>query len=252
MQDMGGCRAIVRTVRHLDDLTSIYKDLAHAKHRDYISNPKDDGYRSSHFVYKYQSNLRQNRPYRNLIIEVQLRLRLQHSWATAVETVDAFSRQSIKTGGGEDRWRRFFALMSSDIAAREDKPLVPGTPNGRSELANEIRAVVQELNVVRVLQGWASAIQLLPTQYDQTGASAFLLVLDTDANTMKVASFTDEQRARASEEYLTAEKQIEKKPSSQAVLVSVQSVRALRGAFPNYFADTRVFIEAVNRAVGTT
>lgn len=247
MQDLGGCRAIVKSVRHLDELVKIYQDVANAKHRDYIGTPKDDGYRSAHFVCKYRSNLRQNRPYRDLRIEVQLRSRLQHSWATAVETVDAFSRQSIKTGGGEEKWRRFFALMSSDIATREDKPLVPGTPTDRSVLINELREYAKELKVVRILQGWSSALKYLPA-HANTGASAFLLVLDTEANTMSMASFTDEQRAKASDEYLMAEKQIENRPSSQAVLVSVQSVQALRAAFPNYFADTRVFIEAVNRA----
>jgi hypothetical protein len=40
--------------------------------------------------------------------EIQLRSRLQHAWATTVETVDTFTRQAIKTGGGKAEWRRFF------------------------------------------------------------------------------------------------------------------------------------------------
>ncbi len=248
MQDLGGCRAIVRTPKQLDALIRMYGDIAHAKARDYIVSPKTDGYRSAHFIVRYRSNLRQNRPYIDLIIEIQLRSKLQHSWATAVETVDAFSRQSIKTGGGQEQWRRFFALMSSELAMREGKPLIPGTPTDKGELTKELKHYVDELGVVAVLNGWSHALQYLTSQ-ETSGASSFLLLLDTQANTMHVKGFSDENIARASDEYITAEKGIKHKPSSQAVLVSVQSVQSLRAAFPNYFADTRVFVEAVNRAI---
>jgi hypothetical protein len=251
MQDLGGCRVVVRSTTQLDQLISIYRSVAHAKHRDYIGFPKTDGYRSAHFICRYKSNLRQNRPYLDLIIEVQIRSRLQHAWATAVETVDAFSRQSIKTGGGEERWRRFFALMSSDIAHRENKPLVPDTPTDRIELTKELRECVKELRVVSVLNGWRRALRYLAAQ-QTSGASSFLMLLDTDANTMQVKGFSDELIARASDEYVMAEQEIKNKPTSQAVLVSVQSVQALRGAFPNYFADTQAFVEAVRRAVAVT
>ncbi len=80
----------------------------------------------------------------------------------------------------------------------------------------------------------------------------FLLLLDTDANTMQVKGFSDENIARASDEYVQAEQEIKDRPSSQAVLVSVQSVQGLRGAFPNYFADTHAFVKAVKRAVAST
>ncbi|MBU6438396.1 MAG: hypothetical protein KGQ77_12790, partial [Betaproteobacteria bacterium] len=61
--------------------------------------------------------------FNNQKIEVQLRTRLQHAWATAVEIVDAFTGQALKSGlklnSGDPKWRRFFALMSSVIAIRE-------------------------------------------------------------------------------------------------------------------------------------
>ncbi len=53
----------------------------------------------------------------------------------------------------------------------------------------------------------------------------------------------------ASHEYMKEEKRISNSESAQAVLVSVQSVKGLQSAFPNYFADTRVFVNAVKRAV---
>ena len=38
-------------------------------------------------------------------------------------------------------------------------------------------------------------------------------------------------------------------PGSEAVLVSVESVDALRRAYPNYFLDTKVFLAAVETAI---
>jgi hypothetical protein len=103
--------------------------------------------------------------YNGLRIEMQLRSRLQHAWATAVETVGTFLRQALKSSQGEGAWLKFFALMGSALARREHTPLVPGTPG------------------------------------------------------------------------------------AEAVLVSVDSVTALRSAYPNYFLDTKAFVEAYKLAV---
>src|SRR5690606_39699271 len=49
----------------------------------------------------------------NLDIEIQIRTRLQHAWATAVETVDVMKGTDLKSGGGTPDWREFFALAAS-------------------------------------------------------------------------------------------------------------------------------------------
>jgi hypothetical protein len=141
--------------------------------------------------------------------------------------------------------------MSSDIAHRENKPLVPNTPTERTELVKELRDCVKDLGVISVLNGWRRALRYLTAQ-QTSGASSFLLLLDTEANTMQVKGFSDELIARASDEYVAAEQEIKNRPTSQAVLVSVQSVQGLRGAFPNYFADTKAFVEAVRRAIAVS
>lgn len=51
---------------------------------------------------------------------------LQHLWATAVETMGLARRESIKTGQGNDDIKRFFILISSLFALRENMPVVPG------------------------------------------------------------------------------------------------------------------------------
>ena len=100
MQDIGGCRVIVNKFK---DIKKVVKKLktSSVRHKlkeeyDYINNPKSDGYRSYHLVYSYYSNKR--KLYNGLFIEIQVRTKLQHMWATAVETVDAFTHNPLKIG----------------------------------------------------------------------------------------------------------------------------------------------------------
>ena len=61
MQDIGGCRAILSNVslaRKLYTECYLKGDIKHklVNKKDYISEPKTDGYRSLHLVYAYKSN----------------------------------------------------------------------------------------------------------------------------------------------------------------------------------------------------
>jgi ppGpp synthetase/RelA/SpoT-type nucleotidyltranferase len=255
MQDIGGCRAILRSIRTVRWLVRVYKrNSKHglAKENDYISEPKDDGYRSYHLIYRYHSTATKHSVYGDLKIEIQLRTRLQHAWATAVETVATFSGQPLKSGGGQQEWRWFFALMSSAIAFREGAPPVPGTPVRKDELVRELRTLTKRLKVENVLEGWRLSLRHLPTK-GATNAVAFLLELDPsgDTPTVKYTGFTEDNLARATQTYLAKEKQLDRggKPGAQVVLVSTSSMKALRSAFPNYHLDTQVFIEALRYAI---
>ena len=100
MQDIAGIRAVVTSVARLRKLQESYVNSGFAHElvntKDYIDRPKADGYRSVHLIYRYHN--RRAVAYENLHVELQLRTQLQHAWATAVETVDAFMGQAIKAG----------------------------------------------------------------------------------------------------------------------------------------------------------
>src|ERR1700752_3280507 len=90
MQDIGGCRAVVRSVRGVYRLLRNYHagTLHHHDLRrttDYIKQPRKSGYRSVHLIYRYGS--KDGSPYDGHLIEIQIRSLLQHAWAGAVETV---------------------------------------------------------------------------------------------------------------------------------------------------------------------
>jgi len=259
MQDIGGCRAVLRTVGQVEKLVRLYERAVarnpkrgseFSKKYDYIQRPKKDGYRSVHLVFKYRTLSRVHKVWNGLRIEIQLRSRMQHAWATAVETVDTFTRQAIKTGGGKAEWRRFFLLMGSAIAIIERRPVCPECPADVVSLRNEIKDYVQKLNVRAVLRGWSKAMTVIPSATTKD-AAVYLLYLDATegSETIKVTGFSSHREAKASDAYLATEKMIKDKPNLQAVLVSAQSLQSLRSAFPNYFADTEVFIDAISQAL---
>jgi hypothetical protein len=253
MQDIGGCRAIVGNAKVVTSLIRCYEDsTGSGRHKlikvnDYIQNPKSDGYRSRHLVYEYYSKSRKNRVYNGKKIEIQIRSRLQHAWATAVETVDTFTGQALKSSGGKEEWRQFFALMGSALALREKTPLVPGTPTQSAELLAELKKSAAQLNVFAQLEAWGAALNY--TKERTTGADIFLLFLDAEDRKLQVTGFERRQLELASAQYLKAEKKTEGKAGSQAVLVTVDSLDALRKAYPNYFIDTDVFIKALRLAI---
>ena len=134
MQDLGGCRAIFSSVSAVNAVYRMYdqpqQEEGSLKSYDYIARPKEDGYRGIHVVARYRPRLAERAHWNGQRIEIQLRTKLQHAFATAVETVTTFTREPLKFGGGPSEWRRFFSLMGSVLAIQEQTPLVENTPSG--------------------------------------------------------------------------------------------------------------------------
>jgi hypothetical protein len=252
MQDLGGCRAILADVAVVDRVLETYRGSGtlfdsegSLKVYDYLRNPKADGYRGVHVVGRYAPRIEKNEPWNGHRIEIQLRSRLQHAFATAVETVTTFTREPLKFGAGPNEWRRFFSLMGSALAHREGTVPVPGTPASEAELRDELRDLTKRLRVQNRLRGFASALKQLPKR-NTARAKWLLLVLDLAANTIKVTGYANRKKAQAT---VASIEQSGRRGDVDAVLVWVPSVRELRSAYPNYYADTTAFVDALARAL---
>lgn len=248
MQDIGGCRAVLRTPAEVRRLTRDYKS-SQIKHRlvgvkDYITEPKDSGYRGVHLIYRYHSDRKST--YNGLLIELQIRSLLQHAWATAVETVGIFLEDSLKSSMGPEQWLRFFALSASAFARVERSPLVSGTPQAQRELGREIRRMMRELDVEQQLSTYGQALRVTETAPARE-AHFFLLFLR--GGNLTIYSYPKGQLEAATTEYLRLEKQDEGLAGTQAVLVAADSLKALRRAYPNYYLDTQVFLRRLRRAI---
>ena len=251
MQDIGGCRAVVANVQQVGKLFQLYKnsDLKHplAHVCNYIEKPKPSGYRSVHLIYKYYSDRKHT--YDGLKIEVQLRSALQHAWATAVETVGTFIQQALKSSQGEADWLRFFALMGTAIALREHCNPVPDTPTKGQELKKELKEYAARLDVESHLRAYGAALQTLEQPKPDAHFHYYLLALDPAAKQIKITGYKQTELEKASEDYLAIERTAQSGAVVDAVLVSVDSLTALRRAYPNYFLDTHLFIQAVQHAI---
>ena len=251
MQDLGGCRAVVRSVDYADRLVDAYQN-SRIKHRllrtdDYVHTPKKSGYRGHHLIYGYFSDKKDT--YNGLKIELQIRSNLQHIWATAVETVGTFTEQELKSSQGEEEWLRFFTLMSSVFAHRENRPIVPNTPEKYDDLLHELQHYAKELDVITRLSAYGKATQVLSERAKLKNVRYFLLQLDRVNRKIRVRRFGRSDFHRASEAYLDAEG---KGTAGDVVLVSVESLAALKRAYPNYFLDIQRFLQQVRKVVSTS
>ena len=252
MQDIGGCRSVVSNVNQVETLVDTYHG-SRIKHKlvkedDYIASPRPSGYRSYHLIYSYFSDKKQT--HNGLKVEIQLRSRLQHAWATAVETVGAFTRQALKSSQGEKDWLRFFALMSSAIALRERRPMVPGTPEDREQLIAELRNYVVSLDVIARLNTYRIVTRHVDRMHGR--ARYFLLSLDLNERSVSIKMFRQNQLDEASDAYIEEESRLRGNTGGDAVLVSVESLKSLERAYPNYFLDTSRFMLEVERVIGGT
>jgi hypothetical protein len=146
LQDLGGCRAIVPTVSDVNALVQILRERArHLIHHedDYIASPKLDGYRSHHIIFRFNGK-GDAKIYDSRRIEVQVRTRLQHSWATAVEAVGLFRGEYLKGSQGSEEWLRLFKLMSAEFAESEGCFAHPDMPPSRLRIS-EIKELEKRL-----------------------------------------------------------------------------------------------------------
>jgi hypothetical protein len=255
IQDIGGCRAIMKDVSEVDRLVDIYKHKSRgvkhklAKEQDYILCPKPSGYRGVHLIYKYKSD--KGTVYDDMRIEIQIRTLLQHAWATSVETVGAFIRQSLKSSQGEQDWLRFFIVMSSAMAIREGKPIVENTSEDINVLREEIIHLTDKLHVETHLTAFRDSIEIIGGDSKAQGTHYYLLELNSRDRTVRIRRYNQTQLATASNDYMTLEKRIFDE-NTDAVLVSAESIEALKLAFPNYYLDTHYFLGILKDIIAPT
>ena len=251
LQDIGGCRAIVPTpndaFRHATDLINSRIRHRLVRYKDFIDDPRSTGYRGLHLIYSYSSE--RSARWDGLNIEIQVRSQLQHQWATAVEVVGFFTDNDLKSNLGDSRWLRFFALMSSVIAGREGYPRVPDTPDNKTDLVSEIRALSKELGVAERLIAFKEATSEMQ-QLRFIGNPWVVLELDLDAAMVAMRPFRAKDEVAATAWYAKRELESHRVPNKHVVLVSARSVDELRRAYPNFFTDLTRFRGLVEETIG--
>lgn len=252
MQDIAGLRAVLASQARVNRLYESYLNsrFQHelVNEKDYIAAPKEDGYRGIHLVYRYASS--RAGEFSGLHVELQLRTALQHAWATAVETVDAFMGESIKAGRPTEDWRTFFCLASAAFALRE-RAAPPAAYAGRhqDEVVSELKSSEAGLQVAAKLRGFTVAANRISTS-GHSRNTYHLVVLDMGVRRLSVRSFSASEQQQANAEYQAVEERVRLGEPLNPVLITGGSVDGLRKSYPNYFLDARNFVESVERVIG--
>lgn len=255
MQDIGGCRVILREMKEVDEVISLYANDSGTTVTDYVGSPRVSGYRGKHIIWRYDGERQGDEEYKPMRIEIQVRTELQHSWATAVEVCSTFTSQNLKSDHpqvSDDRWVRFFALMGSVMALKEGGGIVKDTPSSRVMLCAELGRLAAALRVNEIMKRWGTATDIIKDASNDPYAHHFLIELqafDHVRARVNVTAYGKGREQQAAEDRVELEKKLREKRGFQVALVGVQSIDTLKAAYPNYFSDTDRFLKELEIAL---
>jgi ppGpp synthetase/RelA/SpoT-type nucleotidyltranferase len=131
MQDIGGCRAILSNVEEVRRVQRrLVRNRPPRKVDDYIANPRASGYRGVHVIVVYDDRF----------IEVQLRTRVMHQWAVAVERLGGRIGEDLKSSQGPPQVLTLLEAISEAMAVEESGGVVQ---NELMERIDGMRQVAQ-------------------------------------------------------------------------------------------------------------
>jgi len=246
MEDIAGCRVVVSNnvavyaVRN-SIVTGRTRNILR-RERDYIKSPKDSGYLGIHLIYKYNGA---KKSFSGHSVELQIRSKTQHSWATAVEVVGTFTGQALKASKGRDSWLNFFKLASIAFSDVENRKI---SKNAETKDRIEFHKYIDRLGVVDRLRAFAVSTQHLG-KYPKNRGDYFLLKLDIEKSNINISGYTSENLSQATDEYAKLETEFKDDTTKDVVLVSASSINGLKKAYPNYFADTTEFMKTVDKLI---
>ncbi|MEQ9329217.1 MAG: RelA/SpoT domain-containing protein [Rhodospirillales bacterium] len=249
IQDIGGCRLIFNTIDDMNNFEDLYfSDLSKfemIKKNDYISFPKLDGYRSKHFVVKFIGK-DEDSQHNNQRIEIQIRTKLQHAWATAVEAVGLVRQENLKSGEGDPNWLRLFQIMSSELAHRENQPVGRNLPENENERRKELLFLNKELNALNELESYRSIIKQTEVAKSMK-LNFFTLEFDPCTNTVSSGPYFFKEKNFSTKSDLDRAFD-----SNNSVIIEIDKFSDLRKAFPNYYLDVEMFTKELRKIIHQT
>lgn len=253
MQDLGGVRAILRNQKDVDKLARRFLN-SKAPHElkedtNYTECPRSSGYRGRHLVYKFKSSSPLATQYNDLMIEIQLRTKLQHIWATSVETVGVVTGQDLKSSRGDSNLLRFFKVLSAAFSHIEGTPVIDEySKYSKEEIFQIVVSEASRLHIKEKLSSYLVVIDHVSSNTpnkDFKKAAYYVLKLDTKEKSVSIRAFPTLEAAN--KEYEQKEALFAGDDTKDVVLVSVAKYNELRKAYPNYFADSKNLLSEIEK-----
>ncbi|WP_435275091.1 hypothetical protein ACMAZF_17955 [Psychrobium sp. nBUS_13] len=196
---------------------------------------------------------------------MQLRTVTQHYWATALEIVDLFTKQSLKTNQGQDVWKSFFIDMGAifeiidsihlfdSLSDQEqfnklyEAILHEKKPAKKRRILDCCKRIVnscKNLDISDKLVAFTGSLKVIDERLDQEPVDGYVL-LEVDMKKSMVSStlFEEHDGENAAKVYIAAEKNAAVHDHLVVALVYSNAVGGVKAAYPNYFADSTVFVK---------
>lgn len=129
---------------------------------------------------------------------------------------------------------------------------MPGTPRDAEELREIVTHLAKKLGVIEKMAEWARIHKIIENFEKESPKKFDLYLLDLNLKTreLSITGFTGSQTELANTEYSRREERmIRNKEDRDIVLVSAETAKELRRAYPNYFLDTREFISTLKKCL---
>ncbi|KFI44755.1 RelA/SpoT domain-containing protein [Bifidobacterium bohemicum] len=265
LDDIGGCRIIVDTIERVNE---IVKDIEQSRvltvdgpqvKKDYIASPELSGYRGVHIIVRLEHEGKVHR------VEIQVRTKLQHLWATSLEAEARHHNPLLKTGipleqyEDDDAQRaEFFMLVSDYLCIREKTRL---REDSRLDVERDENSIRELLGGIGLASDIRDELRLFSEENiltlsdskdsDEVASQGFVLLdFDFGAQTLKKEYFERDDLMAAVDAYDNEEKEFVTEDNSRpwgrdVVLIAADREQDIPKAFPNYFGGDDEFIQIV-------
>lgn len=237
LRDVAGCRLIVDNL----DQVLLYADLISQtdmfhKSIDHMKKPKGSGYRGFHIICRHDAAPQYG--FKNMNVEVQIRSRLQHYWATAVETYDQIEETRLKFDQGSDLEKRYFCLASE---------VMNNDVSNDSEEIKELRYLDSRLHVLERLAAAVNSMYVI-CKREIDRSSTCLLKVDLSMQQIVIDVYPSGEEVIAAEKYTELETGKEELDIIY-LLARADSLSDLSFAYSNYSSHISKFVKWLGKKI---
>lgn len=238
LRDIAGARLIVESD---DDMLELHERLKECRYFyatiDHMSMPDKTGYRSMHVVYRLDAP---SSGYRDLKVEIQLRSRLQHAWATAVEAHDIISGTSLKFGMGSLEELEYFRLVS-DLMHHDFSD-----EDSCKRRLSELEGSLHILDRFKMAMNSMYIVDEEPPLLSRSDSCLITVIPEVQEISLEV--FPSNREDEATRRYT----ELESGPEEGAfyLLARAGSFSDLKRAYPNYYFNISEFVNWLDGCIG--
>lgn len=252
LDDIGGCRIIVKNREDQNKLQDLLSERLSVKAvKDYVDEPQEDsGYRSCHLISKWPSDGIEYR------VEIQLRTKLQHYWATAVEAASEIYGVNYKspdarvaTNEEDTEKLEFFRLVSLLFEWKEKPDNSQEASVKMVELRSQLLNMKCTQDILKHLKAADDGVLMLP-ELKGEGSRLFVLKFSPERQNLDVEEFGESNYQEAFREYERTESEPDEDCYENVVLVYAEGEEYLDVAYPNYSASAKKFVEVIEELLG--